>query len=44
MSIYRIEDAQIVAIKRTTFESQGLKERGDLQKILKAQIGLLQIH
>lgn len=38
MPIYRINDNQIVPIDRTTFEQQGLRERQDLQSMLKTQI------
>ena len=38
MPIYRINDNQIVPIARTTFEQQGLRERQDLQGMLKNQI------
>ena len=41
MSIYRIDDNQIVKIKTTSFEEQKIKERADLQNMLKCNIGVL---
>ena len=41
MPIYRIEDEQIVPVKPTTFEEQGLKERSDLQALLKSEIEVI---
>ena len=41
MPIYRIDDNKIIPIERTTFEQQGLRERPDLQRILKASIGVI---
>lgn len=41
MPIYRIEDEQIVPVEPTTFEEQGLKERSDLQALLKSQIDVI---
>ena len=41
MPIYRIEDKQIVPVEPTTFEEQGLKERSDLQALLKSQIDVI---
>lgn len=41
MPIYRIEDNRIVPVEPTTFEEQGLKERSDLQALLKSQIDVI---
>jgi hypothetical protein len=41
MPIYRIENEQITAIARTTFGNEGLKERQDLQQMLKSQIDII---
>lgn len=41
MSIYRIEKEQITPINRTTFGSEGLKERQNLQQMLKTQIDII---
>ena len=38
MPIYRIDKGNIVPIGRTTFQQQGLRERHDLQALLKSQI------
>ena len=35
MAIYQINDNEIVAIKQTSFAERGLKERTDLQRLLK---------
>ena len=41
MAIYKISDGRLNTIDRTTFESQGIKERQDLQQMLKAQIDVI---
>ncbi len=41
MPIFRINDNQIIAIERTSFEQQGLRERRDLQSMLKANISVI---
>ena len=41
MTIYRIADAKIVPMKTTTFGQEGLKERQDLQRMLKDNISVL---
>ncbi len=41
MPIYRLDSNQIIPIKRTTFAQQGMRERDDLQALLKAQIGVI---
>ncbi len=41
MPIYRINDNKIRKLDRTTFEQQGLRERQDLQNILKIQIDVI---
>lgn len=41
MPIYRIEDRKIIPIERTTFARQGLRERNDLQSLLKSRIDVL---
>jgi len=41
MPIYRIEDKKIFPIERTTFARQGLRERNDLQALLKSRIDVL---
>lgn len=35
MAIYQINNDEIVAIKETSFAERGLKERNDLQRLLK---------
>lgn len=39
--IYRIDDKKIVPIERTTFSRQGLRERHDIQSLLKSRIEVL---
>ena len=39
--IYEIKDSEIVSIEETSFEKQGLKERSDLQRLLKNQVEIL---
>lgn len=41
MAIYQVEDNEIVAIKETSFAQQGLKERADLQRLLKKQVDII---
>lgn len=41
MPIYRIEERRIVPIERTTFARQGLRERRDLQSLLKSRIDVI---
>ena len=41
MPIYRISNDKINQIERTTFEQQGIKERQDLQSMLKLQIDVI---
>ncbi len=41
MPIYRIADNQIIEIEKTSFEKQKIKERADLQNMLKKNIGVL---
>ena len=41
MPIYRIEENEIHALERTSFAQQGLRERDDLQALLKARIDVI---
>src|SRR5688572_26017287 len=41
MPIYRIDDKKIIPIERTTFARQGLRERHDIQCLLKSRIDVL---
>jgi hypothetical protein len=41
MPIYRIDSNKIIPIERTTFAQQGLRERHDLQSLLKSQIDVI---
>ncbi|HOO82407.1 MAG TPA: hypothetical protein PK513_07895 [Alphaproteobacteria bacterium] len=41
MALYKIEDRKIKAIERTTFAHQNIKERDDLQKMLKENIEII---
>lgn len=41
MAIYQINSNDIAAIQETNFASQGLKERDDLQRLLKNQIDII---
>lgn len=41
MPIYRINDNKIVSLERTTFGQEGLRERQDLQNMLKNQIDVI---
>ena len=38
MAIYEITADKIVAFDETSFEKAGLRERGDLQRLLRAQV------
>lgn len=41
MPIYSIRDNKIIAIERSTFSREGLRERQDLQQLLKSQIDII---
>ncbi len=41
MAIYQIDNNEIVAIKETSFAERGLRERSDLQRLLKKQIEII---
>ena len=41
MALYRIGEQSITPIKRTTFAAQGLRERQDLQSLLRAHIDVI---
>lgn len=41
MALYKIQNNKITAISRTTFAEQNLKERDDLQRMLKEQIDII---
>jgi hypothetical protein len=41
MAIYRIDEQRVVPVERTTFARQGLRERQDLQSLLKSQIEII---
>jgi len=41
MAIYQIDDNEIIAIKETSFAEQGLRERSDLQRLLKLQVEII---
>ena len=41
MALYKIKNQQIAKIERTTFAHQNLKERADLQEMLKHQIDII---
>lgn len=41
MALYEIEHDRLTKIKTTTFTEQGIKERDDLQRLLKKQIGII---
>ena len=41
MPIYRIENDNITPLDRTTFAEQGLRERSDLQTLLKTHINVI---
>lgn len=41
MAIYQIDDKEIIPIKETSFAEQGLRERTDLQRLLKMQVEII---
>ncbi len=41
MAIYQIDNNEIIAIRETSFAERGLKERSDLQRLLKKQIQII---
>ena len=41
MPIFEITEDALVPIKETTFSAEGIKERGDLQQLLKTNIGAI---
>ena len=41
MAIYQIDDNKIIAIEETTFADRGIKERSDLQRLLKMQVDII---
>ncbi len=41
MAIYQINNSEIIAIKETSFAERGLRERSDLQRLLKKQIEII---
>ena len=41
MPIYRVDDGKIVPVERTTFAGRGLRERSDLQTLLKSHIDVI---
>ncbi len=41
MAIYQINDDEIIPIQETSFSERGLKERADLQRLLKKQIEII---
>jgi len=41
MPIFQIDDRKFFEVERTTFEAQGLRERHDLQSMLKSQIEVI---
>ena len=41
MALYKIDDKKIIPIERTTFAQQNLKERSDLQEMLKGKIEVI---
>lgn len=41
MPIYRVDDGKIVPVKRSTFADQGLRERSDIQTLLKSHIDVI---
>ncbi|TFZ51058.1 hypothetical protein E5C26_11890 [Serratia proteamaculans] len=41
MAIYRVNDNEIIAVERTTFDRLGVRERQDLQSMLKRKIQVL---
>ena len=41
MAIYTIRDTELVELKRTTFQAEGIRERDDLQRILRERIEVI---
>jgi len=41
MPIYRIDDKRIIPVERTTFARHGLRERHDIQRLLRSKIDVL---
>lgn len=41
MAIYRIEDSKMTPVQQTDFASEGVRERNDLQQLLKNQIEII---
>ncbi len=41
MAIFRIDGSKVVPVERTSFSRQGLRERQDLQSLLKSQIDII---
>lgn len=41
MAIYQIGDTSFKKVEQTTFSEQGIKERSDLQRLLKSQIEVI---
>ena len=41
MPLYRISDNEIISVERTTYEKLGLRERQDLQAMLKKNIDVI---
>ncbi|MCH8062908.1 MAG: hypothetical protein IH861_10440 [Chloroflexi bacterium] len=41
MAIYSIRDAELVELQRTTFQNEGIRERDDLQRILRERIEVI---
>jgi hypothetical protein len=41
MAIYEITQSSIVELKETTFSATGIKERGDLQRLLRGQVDII---
>lgn len=39
--LYRVNENELKPLEQTTFEREGLKERSDLQNMLKAEIGII---
>lgn len=41
MAIYQVDDNEIIAIQETSFAERGIKERSDLQRLLKMQVNII---
>ena len=41
MSIFEVTSDRLVELQATTFATQGLRERGDLQRLLRDQVGII---